>query len=89
MAAVLTTGLDLDLPRGTEIDSLYRVSVVATNVDQTSHHFESTISFELWGPLDLDVTFTLDRVEKPEPDSDGSRPDSNDYRTIVALALDF
>lgn len=89
MAAVLITNFDLDLPRGTEIDSLYRVSVVTTNVDQTSHHFETTISFDLWGPLDLDVTFTLDRIERPEPDSDGDRPNSNDYRTIVALALDF
>ena len=88
-AGVLSTTLNLDLPRGIELDNLYRVQVVATNIDQTNHHFETVLSTDIWGPLELDVTFMLDRLEKPEQDSDGSRPDSTDIRVMVGLSLDF
>jgi len=47
------------------------------------------LSIEIWGPLDLDVTFAWDRIEKPEADSDGDVPESDDLRLTVGLALDI
>jgi putative salt-induced outer membrane protein YdiY len=88
-AVVFRTALDFDLPHGVEIDNAYRLQVVVTNTDQTAHHLESVLSTDIWGPLELDFTFILGRVEKPEEDSDGDRPDSMDIRILVGLSVDF
>lgn len=88
-AGVFTTNIEIDLPRGTDFDTSYRLIPVPTDPDRTSHHFESELSFDIWGPLDLDVSFILDRIENPEKESDGTRPESNDYRVVVGFGLDF
>jgi putative salt-induced outer membrane protein YdiY len=81
--------LDFDFPGGTELDNSYRVQVVATDMDKTSHHFESILSVDIWGPLDLDLTFMLDRIEKPEKDNDGNRPDENDISIMAGMSIEF
>ena len=86
-----TAGIDLDFdfPGGTELDNSYRAQVVATDMDKTSHHFESILSVDIWGPLDLDLTFMLDRIEKPERDNDGNRPDENDTSIMAGMSIEF
>ncbi len=86
---VFLNEFNFDLPGGTELDNLYRLNVVATDPDNTNHHFESTLSVDIWGPLDLELTYILDRIEKPERDGDGERPDSNDHRLLAGISLDF
>lgn len=81
--------LDFDFPGGTELDNFYRVMVVATDLDKTSHHFESILSLDIWGPLDLDITFLLDRIEKPVQESDGTRPEENDISILAGMSIEF
>jgi putative salt-induced outer membrane protein YdiY len=81
--------LDFDLPGGTELDNSYRTMIVATDMDKTSHHFESILSVDIWGPLDLDLTFMLDRIEKPEQETDGTRPEENDISVMAGMSIDF
>jgi hypothetical protein len=88
-AVVASAELDFDLPRGLEWDNSYQVLLVVTELGRTSHHAESTLSFDVWGPLELDVTFIFDRVEDPVPDADGEVPESNDYRYTVGLSIEF
>jgi len=94
-AIVFTTGLELDLPRGIEWDNYYKVQVIVTDIGKTSHHAESILSFDVWGPLELDLTFIFDRVEDPvtifDPDdpANSATPESNDYRLTAGLGLDF
>lgn len=88
-AAGLGVELNFDLPGGTELDNSYKVQVVATDMDKTNHHFESTLSVDIWGPLDLDLTFMLDRIEKPAAASDGTRPDPNDTTIMAGLSIEF
>jgi hypothetical protein len=88
-AGTVGVDLDFDLPGGTELDNSYRAQVVATDMDKTSHHFESILSVDIWGPLDLDLTFILDRIEKPERDSDGNRPDENDTSILAGMSIEF
>jgi len=88
-ALVASTELDFDLPRGLEWDNMYKLQLVVTDLDKTSHHAESTLSLDVWGPLELDVTFMFDRVEKPVPDADGDVPKSNDYRFTVGLSIEL
>ena len=88
-AVVASTEADFDLPRGIEWDNSYKLQLVVTDLDKTNHHAESMISFDVWGPLELDVTFMFDRVEKPVPDAGGNVPKSNDYRVTMGLGIDF
>ena len=83
------TRLDLDLPRDVELENSYRLQLVVTDLDKTNHHAESVLSFEIWDPIDLDVTFIFDRVEKPISDDNGDTPKSNDYRLLVGLSIEF
>ena len=88
-ATTFNLDLDFDFPGGTELDNSYRAQVVVTDTDKTSHHFESILSVDIWGPLDLDLTFMLDRIEKPEQNSDGERPDENDITVMAGMSIDF
>jgi YD repeat-containing protein len=83
------TRLDFDLPRDVEFENSYRLQLVATDLDKTNHHAESVLSFEIWDPIDLDITFIWDRVEKPVSDDNGDTPKSNDYRLLVGLSIEF
>jgi hypothetical protein len=88
-AAYFGTTLELDFPNDIDFTSDYRLQLVATDLGKTSHHWLSTLSFEIWGPLDLDLSFTWDRVQDPQRDSDGDLPESDDFRYSVGLGLDF
>lgn len=88
-AGIVGVDLDFDLPGGTELDNSYRVHIVATDFDKTSHHFESILSVDIWGPLDLDLTFMLDRIEKPDQENDGTRPDENDISILAGMSIEF
>ena len=60
-----------------------------TDWDRTSHHLASVFSFEVWGPLDLDISFIWDRIEKPEDDPDGDAPESDDLQLTVGVSLEL
>ena len=89
VALVFNTLIELELPRGIDWDNSYSIQVVATDIGKTSHHLESKFSLDIWGPLDLDVSFYFDRVEDPVPRSDTDVPKSNDYRATIGLGFDI
>jgi hypothetical protein len=74
-----------------DIDILYDYSMRLLNEEngQYTHHMLATISFDLIGDLDLDVSAIWDRTEKPQVDADDILPEQNDYQLIVSLAYDF
>ncbi|EAR22441.1 hypothetical protein NB231_11914 [Nitrococcus mobilis Nb-231] len=88
IAVIASTEFDFDFDVF-DWDNLYRIQIVATDLGMTSHHFESVVSFDIWGPIDFDVAFIWDRIMRPEPDSDGVRPKSDDTRLSVGLGLDL
>jgi hypothetical protein len=62
---------------------------VVTGIGKTSHHFESILSVDMWGPLDLDLTFMLDRIEEPKQENDGTRPEENDISILAGMSIEF
>lgn len=70
-------------------DPTYQLQAVVTDPDKTNPHLLSVHSFEVWGPLDLDVSFAWDRIEKPTRDANGEPPESNDFRLTVGVGLEF
>jgi hypothetical protein len=50
---------------------------------------KTTLSFDLFKDFDLDISYVWDRIDKPQPKSDGSIPDRDDFQTIVSIAYEF
>lgn len=87
----LTVGTRFDYELSGDIDFLYDYSMRWLNEQNGTytHHMLTTISFDLFGNLDLDVTAIWDRVQEPQLDADGLLPNQDDYQLIVSLAYDF
>ena len=88
-AVVFGSELSFDFPHDIDFALNYRLQVIATDPGKTSHTASAVVSIGVWGPLDLDVGGYLDRIEQPERDSDGQRPNRNDFRLTVGLSLDL
>jgi putative salt-induced outer membrane protein YdiY len=97
-AIVLQTTLELDPLNDLEWDTNFRAQIIATDFDKTNTHFETTLSFDIWGPLDLDVSFIWDYIVRPEPKGGDptatppippDQPLSSDVRLTVGLGLDW
>jgi hypothetical protein len=88
-ALLFRTAVELDPWSDVDWDTTYDLSLVVTDLDKTNHHLLSVFSFDVWGPIDLDVSFAWDRIEGPIRDDDGQLPERNDFRTTVGLGIDL
>ena len=52
-------------------------------------HLLTTLSTDLIGDFDLDVSFVWDRIQDPQPRADGSIPEQDDFRLIIGLGYEF
>ena len=89
-----TSGTRFDYELTGDIDLLYDYTMRWLNEanGQYTHHMLGTISFDLLGDLDLDVSVIWDRIEKPTPINEGgviTTPEQDDYQLIVSLSYDF
>jgi hypothetical protein len=66
----------------------YSFQIVDEEAGRYTHHFITTLSNDLIGDIDLDFSFVWDRIQKPQPDSEGNVPDQDDYQLIVAFSYD-
>ena len=88
-AVIHTSSLSFEFPRDIDLDLDYKLQLIVTDLDKTSHTTSAVLSFEIWDPLDLDVGAYWDRIEGPQSDSDGKTPDQDDFRLTVGLSIDF
>jgi putative salt-induced outer membrane protein YdiY len=88
-ALIFSSELSFDFPRDIDLDLSYKLQLIVTDLNKTNHNTSAVLSFEIWGPLDLDVGAYWDRIEKPQKDTDGDRPERDDLRLTVGLSLDF
>jgi hypothetical protein len=88
-ALIFRTTLELDPVPDVDWDTTYQLLLVVTDLDKTSQHLESEFSFEVWGPLDLDLDFVWDRIQHPAADADGEVPESDDFRLTVGFSLEI
>jgi hypothetical protein len=79
----------------TEINSWmdYLFTFTATFVDEESgsyqHHLLTTLSSDLAGNFDIDISFVWDRTENPPPLVNGDFPEQDDLRLLVSLSYEF
>ena len=67
----------------------FKMSFLNENSGEYQHHLLTTLSTDLIGNLDLDVTFVWDRTQNPQQRADGTTPEKDDYRLLVGLGLEF
>jgi putative salt-induced outer membrane protein YdiY len=88
-AIIPGTDLQWDITKSLEFDLNYRAEVAVPDTENTNHYVVAKLSIDLISDFDLDVTFQWDRVGNPKPDSDGTIPENDDFRTTIGLGWDF
>jgi hypothetical protein len=87
----ISIGTDFDAELNSRIDLIvsYQFQLITPETDLSNHHSTATLEIELTSAIDLDLDFVFDRIERPQKDSDGDRPDSNDFRITLGLAIEY
>ncbi|MGD2141461.1 MAG: DUF481 domain-containing protein [Burkholderiales bacterium] len=90
-APSLTLGTNFDIELTSRLDYLlnYRAQITDEENGAYISHFVTTLSSDLVGELDLDLTFVWDYTAKPRPAADGTVPKKNDYGMTIAISYDF
>lgn len=88
---VTTFGSDLEVELTSWLDYelLINTTFLESRAGKYQHHILSTLSTDLIGSLDLDVSFIWDRTEEPQVAEDGTTPEKDDFRFIVSLGYEF
>jgi putative salt-induced outer membrane protein YdiY len=86
-----SVGTNYEIELTSWIDYLF--SFTATALDEESgtyqHHLVTTLSTDLIGDIDFDVSFVWDRTEDPPPLADGTVPERDDVRLLVGVGYEF
>jgi len=88
-ALVAGTTTEWDITKNVEFDGLYRFQLVNELSGKYNHHLVVSLETDITRLIDFDVAWTWDRIKDPRPDSDGTVPEQNDFRTTVGLTFDF
>jgi len=91
VSPVGTLGSDLTVELTSWID--YELLVNMTFLNEESglyqHHIVSTLSTDLVGDIDLDVSFIWERTEKPQQRTDGTTPEQDDLHLLISIGYEF
>lgn len=87
----LTLGTDFETDLTSWIEYLfsYRVTFLDEDSGERQHHLITTVSTDLIRDIDFDVSLIWDRTEKPQPASDGTIPERDDFRLAVGIGFEF
>lgn len=90
-APSLTLGTLLDTELNDRVDFLLNYRVQITNEENGKYisHLVTTLSTDITGNLDMDLTFIWDRTENPRPAADGTIPKQDDYGMTIAISYEF
>lgn len=85
----LTTTLVVDLTRTTELDLEYGINFDVLDIKNINQDFTALIDVDITEYLELSVAFNWSRVGNPEPRSDGSIPDKNDFGLSAGIGFNY
>lgn len=88
-ALVLGTKYDNELTGWLDYFFAYKFYIVNEESGTYTHHLETGFEFDLIGDLDFDVTWVWDRIKDPRRKTDGTLPDSDDFRMMFGLGFSF
>ena len=87
----LTLGTHYDIELTSRLDYLldYRGQFTDDENGKYISHLVTTLSSDITGNLDMDLTFIWDHTANPRPAADGTIPKKDDYGLTVAISYDF
>jgi hypothetical protein len=85
----LGTNFETELTSWMDYVFLAHVTFLDEDSGSYQHHLLTTLSTELTGRLDLDVSFIWDRIQKPQVRADGTVPEKDDFRLMLGLGFEF
>lgn len=88
-AGVLSTLYDWDITGDIELSAKYNITFPIPDVQEYNHNVVGTLSVDLVGDLDLDLSMTWDRINSPEANSSGVVPKKDDFRITVGVGWTF
>ena len=89
LAAVLASKFAWDVTPDIEYSLNYDITLSFQDSATFNHHLASILSLDLIDDFDLDVQFIWDRIQDPEPGTDGVIPERDDFRMSVGLGYSF
>ena len=88
-ALIVGTVFDWDITKDIELHFDYNVQMGVPDTSDTNHHAFLSFSIDLAGDLDLDLSFTWDRVGQPAREEDGTLPENDDVRYSIGVGWEF
>lgn len=85
----LSTDLSVDITSSIEYEFRWNMTFLEEAAGQYQHHMVNTLSTDLIGDLDLDISLIWDRTEVPQVAEDGTVPEQDDYQFTVSLSYEF
>lgn len=89
LAAVFSSLYEWDITSDVEMSAKYDITVPMPEFDEYNHNLVTTLSIDLTGDLDLDLSITWDRLNAPQANSNGSVPQKDDFRMTIGLGWTF
>lgn len=86
---LLGSEFEYEFTKDIDFEFNYQIQFVNEEAGKYIHHINSSLEVELINNFDLDLSFYLDRIDKPQPDEDGELPEKDDYRFVVGVSYDF
>ncbi len=86
-----TLGMDLDVEVTSWLDYELEIDMwfLEEDAGKYQHHITTVLSSDLFGDLDLDISFEWNHTENPQADELGNIPEQDDYRFNVGLSYEF
>jgi hypothetical protein len=87
---VPATNFDWDLTKDIDLAFEYNSQVGVPDPKDSTHHMQAFLSIDVFGDkVDVTGTFTWDRTESPQANSNGTVPKRDDVRLVLGLGLDL
>ena len=88
-ALEIETRFEIELTRRLDFSLRYSFQIVNEESGTYTHNLVTGFSTELTRWLDLDFTFVWDRIQDPQPASDGTVPERDDFYYTIGLGIEF
>lgn len=88
-SATLGTDFETELTDWMDFLITFQMTLVDEKAGDYQHHLLTTLSTDLIGDVDFDVSLVWDRVQLPPPNADGETPERDDYRMLIGVSWDF
>ena len=88
-AAIVQTKFKADITSRLTWIEAFDATLASEQAGLYSHHFVSTLEFEIKKLLNLDLSFVWDYLQNPQTEANGTVPEHNDLRLTLGIGVKF